>query len=396
LRSRINSDDAALHSLGNDMLVAPGFELVAEEFERNFAERGELGAAFAAVRDGELVVDLWGGIADGERNRLWERDTLQLIFSGTKGLVAICMLMLIDRGVLDPDERVQTYWPEFGTPDKADILVRDIASHQAGLPGIRENLREKDILNGAAMASLLAAQPRERDDRAHKAYHALTFGWLCGEVIKRVDGRSVGTFFDQEVAQPLGLEIWIGLPKALEERVSTLTYGPTWGAKIPDERAFAEDSLLSCVWNNPPLFPTDHIPWNTQAFHQAEIPGGGAIGSARSIARLYGCLARGGDLGGVHLLSPETIDRGRRYQAAGFDPLTDEPTAYGLGFELQTELMRLGPPENAFGHSGAGGSVHGAWPAQGVGYSYCMNQMRDDAPVDGRPHALLEALYGAL
>ena len=180
--------------------VAPGYEPVREAFERNFAERGELGAAFAAFRNGEPVVDLWGGIADRASGRPWREDTLQLIYSGTKGLVALCVLMLIDRGKLRLDDPVNRHWPEFGKPE---ILVRHIVSHTARLPGIDTPITVADLHDDRRMAAILAAQAPNPDPRAALCYHALTYGWLCGELVRRVDGRSVGRFFAEEVAGPL-------------------------------------------------------------------------------------------------------------------------------------------------------------------------------------------------
>jgi CubicO group peptidase (beta-lactamase class C family) len=376
--------------------VAPGFELVELEFRRNFAERGEVGAAFAAVRNGECVVDLWGGLADPAEARAWEQDTLQLIFSGTKALVAVCMLILVDRGLLDPEQPVAAYWPEFAAGGKGDVLVRHVLSHQAGLPGVRAAVDEAGITDAAAMAELLAGQDREEDSRAYSSYHPLTYGWLCAELLRRVDGRMIGAFLAAEVTAPLGLELWLGLPPELEARVSKLVYGAGWGAKIPSEEEFAADGLLAATWNNPPLFPADRIPWNEPSFHQAEIPGGGAIAAARSVAHLFGnlCSAGGGEV--PSLLSRETVDRARRCQTRRLDGLIAEPGAYGLGFEVQTELRRLGPPGDAFGHSGAGGSIHGAWPSHGVGYSYCMNEMRDEPLIDPRSKSLLDALHAAI
>lgn len=377
-------------------LVAPGYEAVRDVFELNFTERGEVGAAFAAVRDGEPVVDLWGGYRDPDHLTPWTRDTLTVVFSGTKGLVALCLLMLVDRSLLDPDAPVSHYWPEFAAAGKADMTVSMVASHRARLPGIRTVLKVEDVLDDVRMAELLAAQAPERDPRAGDVYHAFTFGWLCGELIRRVDGRSVGRFFAEEVAMPLGVEIWIGLPAVLEPRVSTLRYAEGWGAELFDEQRLANDELLRTVWANPPLLMPSHLPFNSQAFHAAEIPGAGAIATARSMARLYGCLARGGELDGIRLLSDTTLDRGRAYLTSRREPLANELNAFGIGFELQTQNLPLGPPPNAFGHGGAGGSQHGAWPSERVGFSYCMNHMRDDAVVDPRSQSLLTALHEAL
>jgi CubicO group peptidase (beta-lactamase class C family) len=360
--------------------VEPGFELVAEEFERNFGERGEHGAAFAAVADGELVVDLWGGTADQTRGAPWREDTVCLVFSGAKGLVATCLLLLIERGKLELDAPLSRYWPQFGNER---VLVRHAVSHTAGLPGIRAPVALLDLLDYERMTSLLEAEEPYWEPGTRLAYHALTFGWLCGELVRRIDGRTVGTFFAEEVAGPLGLELWLGLPDEVEPRVARLRrapdYRPSWG----DEA----DPLVETVYENPAFLTGEEFPWNDPAFRAAEIPGANAIGTARSIARLYGSLDR--------LLAPETLHLGRTALARDRCALTGRPYAFGVGFELQTELGALGPPAAAFGHTGAGGSRHGAWPEQRVGFSYAMNELRAEDG-DERGRRLLAALARAV
>jgi CubicO group peptidase (beta-lactamase class C family) len=369
--------------------VAPGYEPVREAFERNFAERGELGAAFAAVRNGRPVVDLWGGTADRASGRPWQEDTLQLIYSGTKGMVALTVLMLIDRGKLRLDDPVNRYWPEFGKPE---ILVRHIVSHTARLPGIDVPITIADLHDDRRMAAILAAQAPNPDPRAGLCYHALTYGWLCGELVRRVDGRSVGGFFAEEVAGPLGIEFWIGLPEELEPRVTTLELAEDWGKKAPRGQAeFDRDPLLRSVWGNPPVFDRDTFFWNERALHATEMPGANGIGTARAVAKVYGCLAAGG----APLLSPATLALGRTPLAEGWDALHEDNRRAAVGFHVQNELMNFGPAEDAFGHGGAGGSSHGAWPSLGIGYSYAMNLMRDSERPDPRPQALLRALHTA-
>lgn len=377
--------------------MSAGYEQVRTEFEHNFTHRSELGAAFAAVREGRTVVDLWGGIADARTGRPWRVDTLQLIFSGTKGLIAVCLLMLLERGKLNLETPVARYWPEFAAAGKSDVLVRDFVSHQARLPGAQSRLALGDVVDSVRVASLLAAQPQETDPRAELCYHPLTYGWLCGELVRRVDGRSVGRFFAEEIAEPLGLDLWIGLPEGLEFRVSTLALADTWGASgLIEPNDLSHDRLKTCIYANPPLFRPEDFPWNQLGWHRAEIPGANAIGTARSIARLYGCLAQGGSVDGVQLLRQETIEHGRELLVCGDDGVKGEFLAFGIGFELQTGLHHLGPPPDAFGHGGAGGSVHGAWPEERVGFSYSMNLMRDDTDPDPRGKALLNALHAAI
>lgn len=377
--------------------VTAGFEPVVEEFERNFSDRGDVGAAFAATLDGELVVDLWGGLSDSVEGRPWSADTAQVVFSGGKGFVALCLLMLADRGLLELEAPVARYWPEFAAHGKGSLTVAELASHRGRLPAVRTPISRDDLLDPERLAALLAGQAMETDPRAGFVYHPLTFGWLGGELVRRVDGRSVGHFFAEEVARPLGLEIWIGTSPELEDRVARLEYAPDWGDSFSvSEAEAAADDLKAAIWANPPGHTPDDVFWNLPAFHQAEIPAATAIGTARSIARLYGCLARGGELEGARVISDAMLDRGRRERSSGKDPFLGDPMRFALGFQLQTGLGVFGPPADAFGHSGAGGSVHGAWPTERVGVSYAMNQLRNSAPVDPRAQALLTSLHRAV
>jgi len=379
--------------------VAPGFEAVQAAFSDNLVSRDELGAAFAATVDGQLVVDLWGGLADADALTPWEAETPVVIFSGTKGLVALCLLVLADRGQLALDAPVSTYWPEFAAAGKKRITVAEIASHRARLPAFREPLEPGDFLDDRRMAELLAAQAPDPDPRASGTYHGFTYGWLCGELVRRVDGRSVGRFFADEVAAPLGLRAWIGLPDEMQPEVATLCFARDWGVGKPqwDLDVVADDPLMAALSHNPPVLrPGEPIVWNRPEFRSAEIPGAGGVATARSMARLYGCLARGGELDGVRLLSEETLARGCAVLVKRRDTVWGRPCAYGVGFQLQTELHELGKPEDAFGHGGAGGSIHGAWPSHRVGFSYAMNVMRDDEQVDPRAQALLTALHDAV
>jgi CubicO group peptidase (beta-lactamase class C family) len=369
--------------------VAPGFEAVAEEFARNFTVRHDLGAAFAATHEGKLVVDLWGGSA--APGVPWTADTLQVIYSGTKGLMAACVLKLIERGQLDLNAPVARYWPEFAQADKSRVLVRHVVSHAAGLPGIRTPLTAADYTDHERMEALLAAQPLPPDPNAFHCYHPVTIGWLLGALVRRIDGRTIGQFFADEVATPLGLDAWIGLPAAQEHRVGKIELGPDmapYETFPPEQRA---DPTFASTWGNPPLFPTD-LPWNTRAYHAAEIAGAGGIANARSMARYYGAMTLGGTLDGVQILKPETITLGRAELSRFMDPYIAEAMAFGICWALQTPQTRFGPAPTAFGHSGAGGSIHGGWPTERVGFSYVMNQMRAD-PEDLRSRHVLRRLY---
>lgn len=382
-----------------DGRVEPEFERVADAFLENFTMRSDVGASFAAVYDGRLVVDLWGGVADSAAGRPWQRDTLQLIFSGAKGLTALCMAMLIDRNLLKLEDPVCVHWPAFAANGKQEITVAQVLSHCARLPGMRTPIGVQQMLDPVAMAALLADQAPESDPRGVGCiYHGVTYGWLCDGLMRHVDGRSIGQFFAQEVAVPLGLDLWIGLPAEMEPRVAVLEYAPNWGKNVyAQTEPFPGDQLWASIGENPPLCPPDLATlWNLPALHAAEIAASNAIGTARSIARLYGALARGGEIDGVRIISPEALALVRAPLASGLHPYTKEHMAFAAGFALQNETDSFGPPPAAFGHTGLGGSTHGAWPQERVGFSYAMNEMRDDPTGDPRPNALLDALYTSI
>ncbi len=367
--------------------VAPGFEPAAIEFERNFTERADVGAAFAAMQNGRMVVDLWGG--EAAPGKPWQEDTLQIIYSGTKGLMAACLLKLIERGRIDLNDTVAKYWPEFAQNGKGTVRVRHIVSHGAGLPGVVAELGEADWADHEKMEHLLAAQPLASDPDAFHAYHPLTIGWMVGALIRRIDGRTLGRFFADEIAGPLQLETWIGLPEQFEPRVGKMRLGEGMGPLTAEQLA---DPVLKSIWGNPALFPNDDMAWNQRFIHAAEIGGAGGISNARSMARYYGCMALGGTLDGVTVLQPETIALARRELSRFMDPYIAEAMAFGTIWALQTPQGRFGPAPDAFGHSGAGGSIHGAWPTERTGFSYTMNEMRADT-TDARSRHILARLH---
>jgi CubicO group peptidase (beta-lactamase class C family) len=365
----------------------PRFETVREIFAGAFASGEELGAAIAFCLDGELVVDLWGGHCDPERTRPWQRDTIVNTYSTTKGMTALCAHQLVERGLLDLDAPVARYWPEFAAHDKGAIPVRWLLSHQAGLPAIRAPLPADAIYDWDAMTGALAAQEPWWEPGTRHGYHALTFGHLVGEVIRRASGRSVGTWFREEVAGPLGADYHIGLGAEHDARVSPL-YGSLAAPAAPGGGAielpgplgqFLKDmtdptTMAGAAFNNPPGRAERH---NTRAWRGAEIPAANGHGSATALARIYGTLARGGAQGGARLLEPASIARAREEQASGPDAvLGGLPMRFGLGFMLRTDFMPISPSPNAFGHPGAGGSIGMADPDAKVGFGYVMNKMK--------------------
>jgi CubicO group peptidase (beta-lactamase class C family) len=382
--------------------TAPGFEAVKEAFNRNFDTHGEVGAACSISVKGRQVVDLWGGVADTHTERPWESDTLQLVFSTTKGATAVCALRLVERGLLDLDAPVAEYWPEFKVAGKEGIPVRWLLSHRSGLPVVDAHLTPDDVFAWHPVVSALAAErPLWEPGTAH-GYHALTYGFLVGEVIRRVSGKTPGQLLADEVAGPLGLDLWIGLPAPEEPRVSRLIRAapmvPPPGfdmSTMPEVARHMIDAFLdpNSLTNRALTLTEPPLDWNARAAHAAEIPAANGICSARSLARMYAAVI--GDVDGVRLLSPSTVQIATTEQSAGPDRVLLISSRFGLGFMLHSAFSAmLGP--TSFGHSGAGGSLAFADPESGVAFAYVMNQMHQNLGGDPRPLALVNALRGCL
>jgi CubicO group peptidase (beta-lactamase class C family) len=386
--------------------VEPGFERVGEAFASNFEQNNEAGAAFCLHVGGRNVVDLWGGVADIDTGRAWEEDTLQLVFSTTKGATAMCALLLAERGQLDLDAPVAEYWPEFAAAGKDTIPVRWLLSHRAGLPVVTDTPSLEEVLGWDAVADALAASTPVWEPGSTHGYHALTYGWLVGEVVRRISGRSLGTFFADEIAGPLGLDFWIGLPPAHEKRVSRLismTLGvddpaafETMG--LPPEvlaviRAFSDPTSLSRrALDLSGTFAGDGV-WNTPEVHAAEIPAANGITNARSLSRLYAACV--GEVDGMRVLSPETLKLATNPESDGPDQVLLAPSTFGLGFMLPSVFSPIGGPAS-FGHYGAGGSLGYGDPDHGIGYGYVMNRMEANLTGDPRTLELTKAVYDCL
>ena len=378
--------------------VAPGFERVKDAFTANFEKHGEVGAAFCLYHRGKKVVDLWGGVADADSGRLWTEDSIALVFSSTKGATAICAHLLAQRGELDLDATVARYWPEFAAGGKQDIPVRWLLSHRVGLPVFDKPLTIEEFLAWEPPVKALAAQSPVWEAGTAHGYHAGTYGWLVGEVIRRISGKSVGTFFADEVAGPLGLDFWIGLPESEESRVVPIISVDLQEGEM-DQQAVTQkrrdlleaardpDSLLNKATTTAPLDP------NTRDYHAAEIPAGNGITDARSLARMYASLI-GDGVDGVRLLSDETVENASAEESNGRDEVLQIATRFGLGFSLDQEGS-LGQ-EGAFGHSGAGGSLGFADPKAGIGFGYVMNKMQLVAGDDPRTLTLIAAAHESL
>jgi CubicO group peptidase (beta-lactamase class C family) len=366
--------------------TAPGLEPVRAAFAQTL---GGGGGSFAAFAGDERIVDVWGGVADGATGREWTEDTLQLVFSGTKGLVAGCLVALVDRGALALDAPVARYWPDFAQQGKGEITVAEALGHRAGLAGIVAPVTPDDLLDPDGMAARIAAQAPFWPPEGRLAYHALTYGWICHGLVRAITGGTVGSLFRETFGDPLGLEAWIGLPDELEPRVSQIVRD---GWEIGDPPRHVEYGRTVF---GPGLFGAE-LRWNRPSWHRAEIAAGNAIGTARAFARYYACLASGGVADGRQIVSEAAIEQARVRLSDGPDAIYDAPLAFGAGFELQSAAApRFGPDPQAFGHSGAGGSLHAAWPGRAVGFSYCTNVMRAE-PTDDRGRGVLRALATCL
>ena len=355
---------------------------VKDAFAGNFDRLDEVGAAVSVVLDGKVIVDLWGGYMDAARTRQWERDTIVNVWSTTKGIVATCAHRLVDQGRLDLDAPVAKYWPEFAQQGKEKIPVRYILSHQAGLPALREPLPAGSAFKWEVMTEALAKEEPWWEPGKKHGYHAFTFGWLIGEVIRRVTGKSVGTYFREEIAGPLGLDFHIGLAPEDDARTAEVISPEP---PEPGETNFVMEMLrdpqsmpFKVLANPPDLFVPGVV--NTRDWRGAEIPAANGHRNARAVARLYGALARGGELDGVRILSEEAIERATVEQVSGRDEVMGLNLRVALGFVLTSPDARLGPNPRAFGHSGAGGSLGFADPDAKVGFGYAMNRMIQEEP----------------
>ena len=381
--------------------TASGFEGVRDAFDANFAKGLEIGASFSAYHRGEKVVDLWGGTADVATNRPWDERTLALVFSTTKGATAICANRLAQEGRLDVDAPVAKYWPEFAAGGKSDIPVKFLLSHQAGLAWVDGEMTLDEALSWDPVVDALAQQVPHYEPGSQHGYHATTYGWLVGELVRRVSGKSVGTYFHDEVAAPLGLDFWIGLPESEEARVAPLVGGladPAINADPEVRKLIADimgpDTVLGKALFAPGGAFADPEVWNSRALHAAEVPAANGIGDARSLARMYAACI--GTVDGVRLLTDGQLRLATTQLTTGPNTvLLDMDIQFGLGFMLRSSLIELGGTRS-FGHFGAGGSVGWADPDADLSFGYVMNRMDMGLAGDGRSYDLIHACYAAI
>ena len=387
--------------------VDPRFEGVREAFARNFMESDELGASIHVTVEGESVVDLWGGVADAGSGRAWERDTLVNVWSSTKGVLATATHMLVDRGLLDLDAPVAQYWPEFAQQGKERIPVRWLLSHRAGLPTIDgdRDLPPLVCQDWDAITSALAATKPQWEPGSKHGYHTVTFGWLVGEVIRRITGEMPGDLIRHEITEPLGAPFYLGVPDELHPQIATLESQPVGGTVAAGSGAGSApaagftpnpDSLTarSILLSTPP-FAGDP---NSAGWRRAQMPGMNGHASARGMAQIYAPLSLGGSLGEVRLMRPETLARAHTIDIEGPDAILFLKTRRSLGYmhPVMENGDQRGP--DAFGHNGAGGSMAFADERRRVSFGYVMNRMWRGglmAP-DPRAQRLAGAVYASL
>lgn len=384
--------------------VDEGYGKVADAFRRNLSSGREVGAAFAVYRDGRKVVDLWGGYRNGTTRLPWQQDTIVNVFSTTKGVASLAVALAASRGLISYDAKVADYWPEFAQAGKGEITVRQLLAHQAGLSAIKPPLTLQDMADPPAMSAKLAAQAPGWPPGTRHGYHAVTLGWYEGELLRRIDpaGRSLGQFFAEELAEPLGLDFYIGLPASVDRsRVALLD-------------AWSPAKMLLHLNSLPPRFVTSFLSpfglsarslviangitrldhFNRDELRVVEMPAANGTGTAQSVAKLYGCAATGGSEIG---LTPGVLDALKKPAVPPTNGLRDKvlhiESIFSLGFCKPVPICVFGSSANAFGTPGAGGSFGFADPDTGIGYGYVMNKMGFHLVSDPRELALRNALF---
>lgn len=387
----------------------PRFSRVREEFERNFAERGEVGASVCVIIDGEPVVDLWGGVADRATGRKWERDTVSVVFSTTKGVTSLCAHMLLARGKLELAAPVSDHWPGYAQHGKDGTTVGMVLAHRAGVPLLSAPVPDGAFLDWDAMIAAIEVQEPLWAPGTRHGYHALTYGWLAGELVRRASGQSLGSFVRAEIAEPLGLDLWLGLPAEIEPRVATMGYAdPRPGdeqSRLVIEVATNRDSPQALMLGNTGnyMFGKDNG-FDSPAGHAAELGATGAITNARALAGMYAPLASGGSADGVTLVDGATLARMATTVSAGPDAMLFANSRFTYGFVPSIDNRHERPGErdsmilsaDAFGHPGLGGGVGFASPAHRMSFGYTMNAMGPGTLLNARGQSLVDAAYTSL
>jgi len=362
------------------------FDPVKEVFADNFKSDLDVGASLAATIDGKLVMDLWAGYSDESQTRLWGKDTIVNVYSTTKVMTALCVLMLVDRGDIDLDAPVANYWSEFAQAGKEKLPVRYLLSHTAGLPGFDKPIQTETLYDWDKCASLLAAQKPWWEPGTQSGYHSITFGYLLGELVRRVTGKSLGTFFREEVAEPLKADFHIGFSEEHDSRVGVLIPPPPLVESLGNTDP---NSIPTRVFSNPVLTGRETL---TREWRAAEIPASNGHGNARSIVRVASALACGGELDGVKLLSLKTIEKAIEEESYGTDLALRIPIRFGLGFGLVSKENPISPNPRAFYWGGWGGSHVTMDLDAKLSWAFAMNKMIMSLTGDPRTLKIREAM----
>ena len=365
------------------------FVQVRDAFEKNFVEKGDIGASFAATIEGEYVVDIWGGHRDANRTEPWEEDTIINVYSSTKTMTFLAALMLEDRGQLDLDACVTDYWPEFGTNGKENVRVKHFLSHSAGVPGFSRAFSNDELYDWNLACADLAGQAPWWEPGTASGYHAITQGYLVGEVVRRITGQTIGQFFKAEIADPLGADFHIGVDPKHFDRIAELVAAP----EPADILEMPEDSIPGRVFAGLDITPEET---GSAGWRQAEIPAANGHGNARSIVRVQTALANGGSAFGTTLVSPERIRRALEVQTDGTDLVLGLPLQFAMGYALPSAEIPVSPNGNTLWWGGAGGSTVCVDTDAHVCLSYVMNQMDNQIIGDPRGASLGAAVYASL
>ena len=379
-------DNIRIHGFCEDQ-----FEPVKKAFAENFKSGLDIGASLAVTIKGKYVIDIWAGFADEAQIKPWEKDTIVNVYSTTKVMTALCVLMLVDRGLLDLDAPVAQYWPEFAQAGKEELPVRYLLSHTAGLPGFDKRIQVETLYDWDTITNMLAAQKPWWKPGTKSGYHAITFGYLLGELIRRITGKTLGTFFREEVAEPLKIDFHIGLSENYDSRVGELIPPPPVDSQ--DDGNVDPNSIPIKVWSNPVLTARETL---TREWRAAEIPASNGHGNARSVARVGAILACGGKLDDVKILSHKTIEKAIEEQIYGTDIVLLTPKRFGLGFGLVCKEDPISPNLRSFYWSGWGGSLLTMDLDDKLSWGYVMNKMMWTLTRGVRTDKIQEAIYKAL
>ena len=380
------------------------FAAVAETFLENFSQRQEVGASVCLRLGDQVVVDLWGGYADPERQTDWQQDTVSVVFSCTKAATALCAHLLIDRGELQLHAPVSDYWPEFAQAGKESATVAMMLNHSAAVPAFREPIKEGGYYDWSYMIERIEQEPAFWPPGTRNGYHMLSFGWTVGELVRRVSGKSLGQFFAEEVAKPLGLDFWIGLPDSVKPDIAPIIAAPQGAESMESEFVQALIGDPTSI-SHLALFNSGAHSANNPAAHRAEIGGAGGLSNARSISKMFEPLANQGVVAGKRFIGEETLARmGDVSMATQMDATLLRPTRFSLGFMKSMDNRNCKPGnresfivgDRAFGHVGAGGSAGFADPDAQLAFGYSMNQMGPGVLLNERGQSLVDATYRSL